>query len=140
MEGVWAAGKEVVAVERHVQLTAGHVGKLELLDGRLDALRQRRAARRQSDKHELFDPAVLFDDLVGHPNQRSSHLFGVHEDFIWQGRPRGLRDRAQKSFSPATARSYKPTGYGSLNRSFPVSLGRFKGSFDLLICGYYPTP
>src|SRR5579885_3359476 len=111
------AERQVVAVERDVQLADGHLRLLDLLDPLGQPVGEVHAAGADADQREPLGPAVALEDLVRDPGQGAGHLAGVHDQplgrfalLLHGGRPDSGH---KKTFLPGLDKKVSVVGDGA---------------------------
>jgi hypothetical protein len=74
------AARQIVAVERDVDVAERHLGPGELADERVQAAGEDRTAGVDADQSDGVRPRVLLDDLVRDPHQRAAYLVAIEHD------------------------------------------------------------
>ena len=81
-DGSVGARRDVVAVERDVEVPERHLGVEQLGEPRLQALREERAATMDADERGRRRIGVALGDLVSDAHQRATHLALAQDDLL----------------------------------------------------------
>jgi hypothetical protein len=73
------ASGSTVAVEGHVEGAERRRVPVDLPQRLGEGLGHADAAGLEADEHEVVEPVVVLEDLVGHPPDRPPHVVGVHD-------------------------------------------------------------